>query len=304
MRTAHTPCYLPLHQSGELARRATEAAKHLESCDLCARYCYVNRLQTLKGAVCHTGEKAVVHSYGAHHGEENPLRGTHGSGTIFFSWCNLRCQFCQNWEISQKGMGQETSAEELANIMLALQRQGCHNINFVSPSHVVAQIIAAVDVAAAKGLRLPLVYNTGGYDSPEALALLDRIIDIYMPDMKYADSEIAHRYSHVRNYVEINRAAVKEMHRQVGDLLLDENGIALRGLLVRHLVLPNQLAGSEETLKFIAEEISTNTYINIMDQYYPCYRAGDYPQLDRRITSTEYNEALQSAHKYSLFRLD
>jgi len=304
MNTGSPPSYIPLHQTGELARRAAEAAKHLESCDLCARYCYVNRLQTLKGAVCHTGDKAVVHSYGPHHGEENPLRGTRGSGTVFFSWCNLRCQFCQNWEISQKGLGQEVSAEELANIMLTLQNQGCHNINFVSPSHVVAQIIAAVDVAAAKGLHLPLVYNTGGYDSPEALALLDGVIDVYMPDMKYADSEIAHRYSHVRNYAEINRAAVKEMHRQVGDLVLNEDGIAVRGLLVRHLVLPNHLAGTEEILKFIAEEISTNTYINIMDQYYPCYRAGDYPQLDRRITSEEFNEALQSAYKYSLYRLD
>ena len=304
MKTNHTVSYIPLHLKGELAKRAAEAAKHLESCDLCARYCYVNRLQTLKGVVCHTGEKAVVHSYGPHHGEENPLRGTRGSGTIFFSWCNLRCQYCQNWEISQKGLGQGVTAEELANMMLLLQAQGCHNINFVSPSHVVAQIIAAVDIAAAKGLHLPLVYNTGGYDSPEALTLLDGVIDIYMPDMKYSDSEIAHHYSHVRNYVEVNRAAVKEMHRQVGDLVLDDEGIAVRGLLVRHLVLPNRLAGTEETLRFIAEEISTNTYINLMDQYYPCYRAGDYPQLDRRISSEEYNEALRTAHKHSLLRLD
>jgi putative pyruvate formate lyase activating enzyme len=300
----HIPSYLRLHDTGDLARRAAAAAKHLECCDLCARYCYVNRLQTLQGAVCHTGEKAVVHSYGPHHGEENPLRGTHGSGTIFFSWCNLRCQYCQNWEISQKGLGQEVTAEDLANIMLKLQELGCHNINFVSPSHVVAQIIAAVDIAAALGLRLPLVYNTGGYDSLEALALLDGIIDIYMPDMKYADSEIAHRYSHVRHYAETNRAAVKVMHRQVGDLALDEDGIAIRGLLIRHLVLPDHLAGTEATLKFIAQEISTESYINIMDQYYPCYRAGDYPQLARRITSAEYNQALQSASKYSLHRLD
>jgi putative pyruvate formate lyase activating enzyme len=304
MRANHSPTYASLHKSGELAQRANLAGEHLKSCDLCARYCYVNRLKTLKGAVCHTGEKAVVHSYGPHHGEENPLRGTRGSGTVFFSWCNLRCQFCQNWEISQKGLGREVSAEELSNIMLKLQDRGCHNINFVSPSHVVAQIIDAVHIAAANGLRLPLVYNTGGYDSPEALALLDGIIDIYMPDMKYADSEIAHQYSHVRNYAEINRAAVKEMHRQVGDLVLDDDGIAVRGLLVRHLVLPNHLAGTEEILKFIAEELSINTYINIMDQYYPCYRAGDYPQLDRGITSAEYNEAIQSAYKYSLHRLD
>jgi putative pyruvate formate lyase activating enzyme len=304
MNTEFMPSYIDLYKSGELAKRAADATRHLQDCDLCARYCHVDRTQTLKGAVCHTGEQAVVHSFGPHHGEENPLRGSRGSGTVFFSWCNLRCQYCQNWEISQKGLGREVSAEELANIMLQLQNQGCHNINFVSPSHVVAQIIAAVEIAAAKGLHLPLVYNTGGYDSPEALALLDGVIDIYMPDMKYSDSEIAHRYSHVRDYAEINRAAVKEMHRQVGDLVLDEHGIAVRGLLIRHLVLPHDLAGTDDTLRFIAEEISTNTYINIMDQYYPCYRAGDYPQLDRSITPAEYDAALQAARKYSLNRLD
>jgi putative pyruvate formate lyase activating enzyme len=304
MNTEFMPSYIDLHKSGELAKRAADAARHLQDCDLCARYCHVDRTQTLKGAVCHTGEQAVVHSFGPHHGEENPLRGTRGSGTIFFSWCNLRCQYCQNWEISQKGLGREVSAEELANIMLQLQNQGCHNINFVSPSHVVAQIIAAVEIAAAKGLHLPLVYNTGGYDSPEALALLDGVIDIYMPDMKYADSEIAHRYSHVRDYAEVNRAAVKEMHRQVGDLVLDEHGIAVRGMLIRHLVLPHDLAGTDDTLRFIAEEISTNTYINIMDQYYPCYRAGDYPPLDRMITPAEFDAALQTAYRYSLTRLD
>ena len=174
------------------------------------------------------------------------MRGTRGSGTIFFSWCNLRCQYCQNWEISQNGVGHAVSAGELAKMMLQLQHQGCHNINLVSPSHVVAQIIAAVEIAAANGLCLPLVYNTGGYDSPQALALLDGVIDIYMPDMKYADSNIAHRYSHVRDYAEVNRAAVKAMHRQVGDLILDENGVALRGVLIRHLVLPNRLAGTDQ----------------------------------------------------------
>jgi putative pyruvate formate lyase activating enzyme len=304
MKIESTPSYIELHKTGELASRAAAAAGHLRSCDLCARYCYVDRTQTLKGAVCHTGEQAVVHSFGPHHGEENPLRGTRGSGTVFFSWCNLRCQYCQNWEISQKGVGQAVSAGELANMMLQLQHQGCHNINLVSPSHVVAQIIAAVEIAAAKGLRLPLVHNTGGYDSPQALALLDGVIDIYMPDMKYADSDIAHRYSHVRDYAEVNRAAVKEMHRQVGDLVLDKHGIAVRGLLIRHLVLPHNLAGTDDTLRFIAEKISTQTYVNIMDQYYPCYRAGDYPLLDRIITSAEYDAALQAAHKYSLHRLD
>jgi putative pyruvate formate lyase activating enzyme len=246
--------------------------------------------------VCRTGERAIVNSFGPHHGEENPLRGWQGSGTIFFSWCSLRCVFCQNWEISQKGIGREVEPAELAGMMLQLQAQGCHNINFVTPSHVVAQIIAAVDIAAQQGLNIPLVYNTGGYDSPEALALLDGIIDIYMPDMKYGDSRLARQYSKVRNYVEVNFAAVKEMHRQVGDLQLDVNGIAQRGLLVRHLVLPANIAGTDKVLAFLAEEISTNTYLNLMDQYYPCYRADDYPLLARPITRNEYNQALQLAY--------
>jgi putative pyruvate formate lyase activating enzyme len=246
----------------------------------------------------------VVNSFGAHLGEEDPLRGWQGSGTIFFSWCSLRCVYCQNWELSQKGMGHEVEPDDIAEMMLALQAQGCHNINFVTPSHVVAQIIAAVHIAAEQGLRLPLVYNTGGYDSPEALALLDGIIDIYMPDMKYGDSKIAHDYSHVRNYVEVNFAAVREMHRQVGDLQLDTNGIAQRGLLVRHLVLPGRLAGTEAVLAFLAKEISTNTYLNLMDQYHPCYRADEHPPLDRPLHTDEYEDALACAERYGLQRLD
>ena len=296
--------YLSLLRRGELRSRVEQAYQHLEDCDLCARYCHMNRRETIKGAVCRTGERAVVNSFGPHHGEEDPLRGTNGSGTIFFSWCNLRCVFCQNWEISHKGMGREVEPDELADMMLNLQERGCHNINFVTPSHVVAQIIAAVDIAAQKGLRLPLVYNTGGYDSPEALALLDGIIDIYMPDMKYGDSAIARKYSKVRNYVEINFAAVREMHRQVGDLQLDSNGIALRGLLVRHLVLPDHLAGSETILAFLADEISTNTYLNLMDQYHPCYRADENPPLGRCLTTDEFKEALQLTKKYGITRLD
>jgi putative pyruvate formate lyase activating enzyme len=246
----------------------------------------------------------VVYSSGPHHGEEDPLRGTRGSGTIFFSWCNLRCVYCQNWDISQRGAGQEVGPEELAGMMLALQGLGCHNINLVSPSHVVAQIISAVEIAARNGLRLPLVYNTGGYDSPEALALLDGIIDIYMPDMKYGDSGIARRYSRVRNYVETNRAAVTEMHRQVGDLALDAQGIAQRGLLVRHLVLPGNLAGTGQVLAFIAREISPDTYLNLMDQYHPCYRAGENPPLDRALRREEFEAALALAARHGLHRLD
>lgn len=298
------PAYLALLQKGQLQARVEQAYRHLQDCDLCARYCHVNRRETVEGAVCRTGERAVVNSFGPHHGEEDPLRGSNGSGTIFFSWCSLRCVYCQNWEISQKGMGYEVEPEELADIMLKLQSQGCHNINLVTPSHVVAQIIAAVHIASSRGLHLPLVYNTGGYDSPEALALLDGIIDIYMPDMKYGDSTMARKYSKVRNYVEVNFSAVKEMHRQVGDLRLDERGIAQRGLLVRHLVLPGHLAGTEAVLAFLAKEISTNTYLNLMDQYHPCYRAAENPPLDRRLTSAEYQEALMVAEKYGLTRLD
>ena len=274
----------------------------MEDCDLCARYCHVNRMETIKGAVCRTGEHAVVHSHGPHHGEEDPLRGWNGSGTIFFSWCNLRCVYCQNWDISQKGLGRDVAPEELARMMLELQASGCHNINFVSPSHVVAQIIAAVAIAADQGLELPLVYNTGGYDSPEALQLLDGIIDIYMPDMKYGSSTKAHYFSHVRNYVDINRAAVKEMHHQVGDLVMDENGIAGRGLLVRHLVLPENISGTDEVLAFLAKDISPDTYVNVMDQYGPCYRAAENPPLDRRITHREFRQAKARAVDLGLHR--
>lgn len=300
----YTPAYLQLLTDGILAERRQQAYRHLEDCDLCARYCHVNRRQTIKGAVCRTGERAVVHSFGPHHGEEDPLRGWRGSGTIFFSWCNLRCLYCQNWDISHKGMGRETEVEELADMMLALQAQGCHNINLVSPSHVVAQIIAAVEIAAQQGLSLPLVYNTGGYDSLEALQLLDGIIDIYMPDMKYGESSIARKYSKVRNYVEYNQIAVKEMHRQVGNLILDEKGIALRGLLVRHLVLPENLAGTEQVVAFLAREISPHTYLNLMAQYHPCYRADENPPLDRPITEQEYQQALAMTEQYGLHRLD
>lgn len=302
--TPFEPAYLALLRQGQFESRVDNAYRHMEDCDLCARYCHVNRYQTIKGAVCRTGERAVVNSYGPHHGEEDPLRGWRGSGTIFFSWCSLRCVFCQNWELSQKGLGNEVEPEEIADMMLALQFQGCHNINFVTPSHVVAQIIAAVHIAAKKGLHLPLVYNSGGYDSPEALALLDGIIDIYMPDMKYGDSTTARHYSKVRNYVEVNFAAVKEMHRQVGDLLIDEHGIAQRGLLIRHLVLPNNLAGTDRVLAFLAKEISVNTYLNLMAQYHPCYRADEYPLLTRSITGDEYEHALMQARKYGLHRLD
>ena len=306
MPSAHAvvPAYRRLLETGELARRAREALRHLEDCDLCPRYCRVDRHLTTAGAVCRTGERAVVASYGAHHGEEDPLRGWRGSGTIFFSWCSLRCVYCQNWDVSQQGIGREVEPAEIARVMLELQERGCHNVNLVTPSHVVAQIVAAVNEAATRGLRLPLVYNTGGYDSPEALALLDGIIDIYMPDMKYGDSALARRYSKVPDYVEVNQAAVREMHRQVGDLVLDEHGIAQRGLLVRHLVLPGGIAGTDAVLTFLAERISRQTYLNLMDQYRPCYRADEHPGIDRPITAAECGAALATAARLGLTRLD
>jgi len=303
-RGRFVPAYVRLLESGELARRVELAWRHLEDCDLCARYCYVNRRTGVEGAVCRTGERAVVASWGPHHGEEGVLRGWRGSGTIFFGGCNLRCVYCQNWDLSQKGAGREVEPAAIAAMMLELQEAGCHNVNLVSPSHAVAQLIAAVEIAAQKRLRLPLVYNTGGYDSFEALQLLEGIVDIYMPDMKYGDSGRARKYSKVRDYVAANRQAVKEMHRQVGDLVVDEHGIAQRGLLVRHLVLPEDIAGTESVLEFLAEEVSPNTYVNLMDQYRPCYRAEEYPEIDRGITREEYEAALAAAERHGITRLD
>jgi len=298
----HQPAYIRLLANGELESRAREARDRERACDLCARYCRVDRSE--RTGACKTGLRARMASFGPHHGEENPLRGVAGSGTIFFSWCNLRCQYCQNADISQAPAGREVGSEELAAIMLSLQRSGCHNINFVSPSHVVAEILEALLLAARSGLHLPLVYNTGGFDSLEALSLLDGVIDIYMPDMKYGDARIARSHSKIGKYPEVNRKAVREMHRQVGDLRLDADGIAQRGLLVRHLVLPGGLAGTEEVVRFLAEQISPNTYLNIMGQYRPAYRAKEYPPLDRPLRVEEYKDALRMAARAGLTRLD
>jgi putative pyruvate formate lyase activating enzyme len=246
----------------------------------------------------------VVSSYGPHFGEEAPLVGRHGSGTIFFTYCNLRCVFCQNYTISQSGEGSPVTTEQLAQMMLSLQGRGCHNINLVSPTHVVPYILEALEVAVSKGLCLPLVYNSGGYDSLETLELLDGIVDIYMPDIKYSDEKIAEQLSGIKNYPSVNRAAIKEMHRQVGDLQIDEEGVAYRGLLVRHLVLPNRLAGTQGVLRFLARDVSTNTYLNIMAQYHPCYKAFDSPQLARPVSRQEFTEAIDLAQRQGLYRLD
>jgi len=275
----------------------------LEECRLCPRCCGVNRLAGEKGSCC-VAEQAVVSSYGPHSGEEAPLVGRYGSGTIFFTYCNLHCIFCQNYTISQLGEGSKINREELAGMMLSLQTRGCHNINMVSPTHVAPCILDALELAAGRGLHLPIVYNSGGYDSVETLELLDGIVDIYMPDMKYSDDKTAEQLSGIKDYPMVNRAAIKEMHRQVGDLQLDEQGIAQCGLLVRHLVLPDKLAGTREIVRFLAQEISTNTYLNIMAQYHPCYKAFDYPSLVRPVNKQEFQEAVDLAHQQGLYRLD
>ncbi len=297
------PAYLTLFRSGDLGDRVDEAYRHLAICDVCALECPVDRTAGKLGA-CKTGMLAIVSSYGPHLGEEDPLRGFRGSGTIFFTRCNLRCQYCQNHDISQTGSGYEVSPEELGTMMLDLQARGCHNINFVSPSHVVPQILAGLQVAVSQGLHIPLVYNTGGYDSLAMLKLLDGVIDIYMPDMKYTDAKIAHRFSKIPNYPQVNREAVKEMHRQVGDLRMDARGIAVKGLLVRHLILPDNLAGTDEVIRFLKDEISADTYLNLMAQYRPEYRAHLIPELNRRITAAEYRQALDWANEAGLNRLD
>ena len=279
------------------------ATEILRECRLCPRECRVDRLAGQKGK-CQVTREVIVSSYGPHFGEEAPLVGGHGSGTIFFAYCNLKCVFCQNYTISQLGEGTEVTSDELAGMMLSLQTQGCHNINLVSPTHVVPHILAALEIAVRKGLSVPLVYNTGGYDSLETLRLLDGIVDIYMPDMKYSDARIAEQLSGIKDYPRANQAADKEMHRQVGDLQMDERGVAQRGLLVRHLVLPNRLAGTEEVVRFLSQEVSRDTYLNIMAQYHPCHKAFDLPRLSRRITDKEFNEAIELAHRYGLNRLD
>lgn len=301
--TTFSPAYVDLWRRGELRRRVEQAYARLAACGLCPRRCGVDRRAGDLGA-CHTGELARVSSYGPHLGEEDVLRGWRGSGTIFFTRCNLHCQFCQNHDISQTDAGDLVEPAGLAEIMLHLQDYGCHNINLVSPSHVVPQILAALLVAVQAGLRLPLVYNTGGYDALETLELLDGVIDIYMPDMKYADAAIAERYSRASGYPQVNQAAVREMHRQVGDLQVNSRGLAMRGLLVRHLVLPGGLAGSKEVIGFLAREVSPETYLNVMSQYHPSYRAGQYPELNRPITPREFQAAQQAALDAGLHRLD
>ncbi len=300
------PSYLDLHASGDLARRAERAVAGLERCVACPRGCGVDRLAD-QAKVCKVGRHARVSSYFAHFGEENPLRGRRGSGTIFLTFCNLGCVFCQNWSTSHTGDGRETDAAALAAMMLDLQGQGCHNINWVTPEHVVPQLLEALVLAADGGLRLPIVYNTSAYDAPHSLALLDGVVDVYMPDFKVWTADSAARYLKARDYPKVARAAIAEMHRQVGDLELDAHGVARRGLLVRHLVMPGSLDETEEILGWLAD-LSPDTYVNVMAQYRP---AGDaarrpdrYPKIARRLDSGDFAEALQIAWRVGLKRLD
>ena len=275
----------------------------LDGCSLCPRECNVDRLSGDSG-ICKTQDRALVSSYNPHFGEEAPLVGRKGSGTIFFTHCNLMCNFCQNYDISHEGHGQTVIDEQLAQIMLHLQNIGCHNINFVTPSHVVAQILSALEVAVENGLSIPLVYNTGGYDKVETLQLLDGVFDIYMPDFKFWDSDTAEKTCNAKDYPEIAQKAFLEMHRQVGDLVIDDSGIAQRGLLVRHLVLPEDLAGTRDVMWFLAEQISPNTYVNVMSQYRPCGKAAEIKDLTRSISDKEYQQAIEAAKEEGINRLD
>ena len=295
------PSYIRLHETGELEKRIGILMLILEDCAICPWDCRVNRVEGKKG-VCKAGYLPMVSSFTPHFGEESPLVGRGGSGTIFLSYCNLKCLFCQNFDISHLGHGSEVSFDELSGMMVTLQQMGCHNINFVTPTHQIAQIVKSLPKAIERGLSVPLVYNCGGYESSETIKLLDGIFDIYMPDIKYGDNETAKKYSSPKDYWDRVREAVKEMHCQAGDLKVDKNGIAERGLIIRHLVLPEGLAGTQKVMRFIAGEISKNSYVNIMDQYRPCFKASEHPPLDRRITAEEFEEAIRSAREEGLWR--
>lgn len=295
--------YLNTYRGGCLQEKIEKSFQIMESCTLCPRSCGVNRLRGERG-VCKAGLDPEVSSYSPHFGEESPLVGRHGSGTIFLSHCNLRCSFCQNYSISHLGEGATISTKRLAGMMVELQKLSCHNINFVSPSHYVPQILKALPAAIEAGLSVPLVYNTGGYDALETLKLLDGVVDIYMPDFKFSASEAAEELCHAPDYPRAAKTAIKEMQRQVGDLVIDDRGIALHGLLVRHLVLPGGLAGTEDVMRFLAEEISRNTYLNIMDQYHPSGDIQWSSLLSRRITAGEFQDAVDAAKREGLMRLD
>jgi putative pyruvate formate lyase activating enzyme len=300
-----TPAYLRLWESGELERRAERALAKLADCALCPRDCHANRVLG-KPCACRTGRYAVVSSYFPHFGEEDCLRGLFGSGTIFFGFCNLRCVFCQNYEISQLVAGREVTPGELATMMLELQDAGCHNVNLVTPEHVVPQILEALPIAVEEGLELPLVYNTSSYGSAECLELMDGVVDVYMPDFKFWSSERAKRYCRRGDYPDVARRAILEMHRQVGDLVLDEHGLARRGVLLRHLVMPGMLEETEAILRWVADELGPDTYVNLMEQYRPddMVGRGRYAEIDRSPSRAEFATALDMADRFGLRRID
>lgn len=298
------PSYIPLFKKSILSQRVEALKKILQQCTLCPRMCRVNRLKDERSSFCKTGRDAVVSSFFPHFGEERPLVGAGGSGTIFFTHCNLLCSFCQNYDISHEGYGNEKNPQQIARMMIHLQKAGCHNINFVTPTHVVPQIVEALEIAISMGLNLPLVYNCGGYENVETLKLLEGIFDIYMPDFKFWDGSVSKRFTGAQDYPEVARRALKEMHRQVGDLIIDDSGIAKRGILLRHLVMPSNLANTEKIMEFIANEISRNTYVNIMPQYRPCGKVHSDKDAAKPITAKEFESAISSALKAGIKRLD
>jgi putative pyruvate formate lyase activating enzyme len=305
-RKDFVPAYARAFEEGLLQERAAQAVESLRSCRVCPRDCQIDRFNNKIG-VCKSGRQARVASAFPHFGEEDCLRGWNGSGTIFFGWCNLRCVFCQNFKTSQLGEGAEVTPAELARMMLDLQAAGCHNINFVTPEHVVPQILEALALAVERGLRLPLVYNTSAYDSLESIRLMDGLVDIYMPDFKLWEAEHCAKYLVARDYADAARAVIAAMHAQVGELKVDEQGLALRGVLVRHLVMPGLLNDTREIMRWIATALSRDTCVNVMDQYYPAYKAETEPrfaQINRRLHNSEFEEALEHARAAGLWRLD
>ncbi|MDD5561271.1 MAG: radical SAM protein [Candidatus Omnitrophica bacterium] len=293
------PSYIKSSRSGKLKIAADRLFNGLKSCSICPRGCKVNRLEGETG-FCKTAVLPKVYSFMCHHGEEPPVSGTKGSGTVFFSHCNMSCVYCQNYEFSQLGKGREYRLEELAQVMLSLQGSGCHNINLVTPTHVLPQILKALEIAIAGGLKIPLVYNTSGYESVEIIRLLTGIVDVYLVDMRYADSEIARRLSSAPDYAQCNQEAVKEMYRQVGLAEFDREGLIKKGLIIRHLVLPNQTSGTDKIMRFIARDISEDTCVSLMSQYLPYYKASAYPEISRRLKNSEYEEAKGILEKYNL----
>ncbi len=293
------PSYRKLLEEGVFEERLEKARGFFSPCLLCPRKCRAERAKGQKG-VCQTAKDVYIASYNLHFGEEPPISGYRGSGTIFFSYCNLRCVYCQNYPISQLGVGKKVSVRELANFMLYLQRRGAHNINLVTPTHYIYQIISAIYLAAKDGLMIPIVWNTSGYESPLGLSQLTGIVDIYLTDIRYFDNRYAFKYSSVRDYVEVVKEATKIMYNQVGELILDEEGIAKKGLIIRHLILPNNISSTEKVLKFIADEISPSTYISLMSQYFPAYRAKEFPEIGRRITKEEFEKAIKILNEVGL----